>query len=394
MRAKAKAIANSTAIGGVRGRPHAVKVAPLQTQRRKPTMHIAAATSARTLNRADPRWAAVVARDPGADGQFVYSVRTTGVYCRPSCASRRARRENVEFHESPAAARLAGFRACKRCRPDEARGAATAQWVAQLCRFIASTDRSPSLDELSRQAGLSKFHLLRTFKHATGLTPAAYARGLRAHALRESLARGGEVTHALYGAGYGSQGRFYAESDGILGMTPTQFKRGGIDAGIRYALGACSLGMVLVAQSERGICAILIGDDSTTLVQDLERRFHRATIAPDASGLDGALATVIRLADFPALGTDLPLDIRGTAFQQRVWKALRGIAPGTTISYAELARRIGAATAVRAVAQACANNAIALAIPCHRVVRSDGALAGYCWGVERKRELLEREKRK
>ncbi len=354
-------------------------------------MHLAAAMPASSRKRADLRWAAVVARDASADGQFVYCVRTTGVYCRPSCASRRARRENVEFHESPAAARQAGFRACKRCRPDEARGAATARLIAQLCRYIASSERSPSLDELSRHGGLSKFHLLRTFKQATGLTPAAYARGLRAHALRESLAGGGEVTHALYGAGYGSQGRFYAESDEILGMTPTQFKRGGIDAEIRYALGGSSLGTVLVAQSERGICAILIGDDPKTLVRDLERRFHRARIAPDESGLDGALAAVIRLADSPALGTDLPLDIRGTAFQQRVWNALRGIAPGTTISYAELARRIGAPTAVRAVAQACANNAIALAIPCHRVVRSDGALAGYRWGIERKRELLVRE---
>lgn len=340
----------------------------------------------------DPRWAAVLARDPAADGQFVYAVRTTGVYCRPSCPSRRARPENVVFHPTPADAQRAGFRPCRRCRPDEASLAAQhAATVAELCRFIDGADELPTLAELARRAGLSTYHLHRVFKAVTGLTPRAYARAQRAQRVRDELARRDSVTDAILEAGYNSSGRFYAESNGILGMTPRSYRAGAPDMTIRFAVGECSLGAILVAQSERGICAILMGDEAEVLVRDLQDRFPSARLVGGDAGFEELVARVVGFVEAPRIGLELPLDVRGTAFQQRVWQALRDIPAGETVSYSELAQRIGAPKAVRAVAGACAANALAVAIPCHRVLRNDGALSGYRWGVERKRALLERE---
>jgi AraC family transcriptional regulator, regulatory protein of adaptative response / methylated-DNA-[protein]-cysteine methyltransferase len=340
----------------------------------------------------DPRWSAVVARDRSADGRFVYSVRTTGVYCRPSCAARLARPENVRFHETCADAEKAGFRACKRCRPDQPslseRHAAT---VAEICRLIETADEVPDLDDLAHRAGLSPYHFHRVFKAVTGLTPKGYAAADRAKRVRDELSRSGSVTEAIYGAGFNSNGRFYATSDRVLGMTPTDYRAGGANTDIRFAVGECSLGSILVAGSDRGVCAILMGDDPDALVRDLQDRFPRARLIGGEADFEAWVAEVVGFVEAPALGLDLPLDVRGTAFQQRVWQALREIPAGSTASYTDIANRIGAPKAVRAVARACGANALAVAIPCHRVVRNDGALSGYRWGVERKRALLERE---
>ncbi len=350
--------------------------------------------SAAAATLADPRWAAVVARDPVADGRFLYSVRTTGVYCRPSCASRRARPEHVAFHLTSADAERAGFRPCQRCRPDLPPLAEQhATTVASLCRFIENAEQAPSLEALAKQAGLSASHLHRTFKAATGLTPKAYAAAHRARRMRAELARSDSVTEAIYDAGYNSNGRFYAQSNDMLGMTPSRYRAGGADTDIRFAIGECSLGAILVAASEVGVCAIMIGDDPDALARDLQDRFPRAELIGGDVGFEELVAKVVGLVEAPGLGLDLPLDVRGTAFQQRVWQALREIPSGKTLSYADLAKRIGAPKSVRAVAQACGANAIAVAIPCHRVVRNNGALAGYRWGVERKRALLDRESR-
>jgi AraC family transcriptional regulator, regulatory protein of adaptative response / methylated-DNA-[protein]-cysteine methyltransferase len=340
----------------------------------------------------DPRWAAVVGRDPSADGTFFYAVKTTGVYCRPSCGARTPRPGNVAFYRTAADAERAGFRACKRCKPD--RGSLSehhAATVAELCRFIERAEQPPTLEELADRAQLSAYHLHRVFKSVTGLTPKAYAAAHRAKRVRQQLARGGTVTDAIYGAGYNSNGRFYGESNQLLGMTPTRYRAGGAETRIRFAVGECSLGAILVAQSDRGVCAILMGDDPNALVRDLEDRFPQAELIGGDAAFEQLIARVVGFVETPALGLDLPLDVRGTAFQQRVWRALRKIPSGRTVSYAELAKRIGAPKSVRAVAQACAANPLAVAIPCHRVVRSDGGLSGYRWGVERKQALLERE---
>jgi AraC family transcriptional regulator of adaptative response/methylated-DNA-[protein]-cysteine methyltransferase len=343
----------------------------------------------------DARWAALRARDRAADGTFVYSVATTGVYCRPSCAARPARPENVAFHATPADAERAGFRACKRCKPDQAPLAERqAAQVAALCRMIEDADQVPTLEQLAGRAGLSAFHTHRMFKAVTGVTPRAYAAAHRARRMRGELARRATVTEAIYGAGYGSSARFYEASNAVLGMTPTAYRAGGTGAEIRFAIGQCSLGAILVAATERGVCAILLGDDPEALAHDLERRFPRARLVGADPAFERLVAQVVGLVEQPGVGAELPLDIRGTAFQQRVWKALRRIPAGRTASYRDIARRIGAPRAVRAVAQACAANAIAVAIPCHRVVRTDGDLSGYRWGVERKRALLDREARR
>jgi AraC family transcriptional regulator of adaptative response/methylated-DNA-[protein]-cysteine methyltransferase len=336
--------------------------------------------------------AAVTARDPQQDGKFFYSVKTTGVYCRPSCAARTARPENVAFHLTAADAERAGFRPCKRCKPDQPSLAERqAAKVAELCRFIESAAEIPSLDELAQRAGISPYHLHRVFKDATGLTPKAYAAAHRAKRMRHELDRSDTVTDAIYGAGYGSNGRFYAESNQLLGMTPSEYRAGGADTEIRFAVGECSLGSILVAQSARGVCAILMGDDPDELARDLQDRFAHARLVGGDAEFEQLIAKVVGFVEAPRLGLDLPLDVRGTAFQQRVWQALREIPVGKTVSYTDLAKRIGLPKSVRAVAQACAANALAVAIPCHRVVRNDGALSGYRWGVERKRALLERE---
>jgi AraC family transcriptional regulator of adaptative response/methylated-DNA-[protein]-cysteine methyltransferase len=341
----------------------------------------------------DPRWAAVAARDATADGQFFYSVKSTGVYCRPSCAARQPRPENVAFHATAADAERAGFRPCKRCKPDQpARNEQQAAQVAALCRFIENADETPTLGQLAGRAGLSSFHLHRIFKEVTGLTPKAYAAAHRDRRVREALARGGTtVTDAIYDAGYNSNGRFYERSNEVLGMTPTRFRAGGADTDIRFAIGECALGAILVAQSERGVCAIALGDDPDALARELQDRFPQARLIGGDPAFEQLVARVVGFVEAPGLGLDLPLDVRGTAFQQRVWQALREIPPGSTASYAEIAERIGSPKSVRAVAQACGANALAVAIPCHRVVRSDGALSGYRWGVERKSALLKRE---
>ena len=341
---------------------------------------------------ADPRWAAVVARDPAADGRFFYSVRTTGVYCRPSCGARPARPENVDFHASAADAERAGFRPCKRCKPDQPpRAQQLAAQVAALCRFIEEAEQPPTLDELAERAGLSSHHLHRLFKQVTGLTPKAYAAAHRASRVRRELDRSDTVTDAIYDAGYNSNGRFYADSNELLGMTPTAWRDGGADTEIRFAIGQCALGAILVAQSARGICAITLGDDAGGLARELQDRFPKARLIGGDADFERLVAQVVGFVEAPQLGLDLPLDVRGTAFQQRVWQALRRIPAGRTASYAEVAEGIGAPKSVRAVAQACGANPLAVAIPCHRVVRSDGGLSGYRWGVERKGELLRRE---
>lgn len=341
---------------------------------------------------ADPRWAAIAARDARADGQFFYSVRTTGVFCQPSCGARTPRPENVAFHATMADAERAGFRPCRRCKPDQPSLAAQqASMVADLCRHIEQAEQAPTLDELAARVALSPFHLHRVFKAITGVTPRAYARAQRAERVRRELTAADTVTEAIYGAGYNSGSRFYEQADQMLGMTPTRFRAGGADTQIHFAIGQCSLGAILVARSPRGVCAIALGDDPQVLARELQDRFPQARLIGGDASFERLVAQVVGLVEAPQLGLDLPLDVRGTAFQQRVWQALRQIPAGQTLSYAELAERIGAPTAVRAVAQACGANALAVAIPCHRVVRSDGALSGYRWGVERKRALLERE---
>ncbi len=340
----------------------------------------------------DPRWAAVVAHDARADGTFFYAVRTTGVYCRPSCGARAARPENVEFHATSADAERAGFRPCKRCKPDQIPLAEQhAGTIAELCRLIESAEHAPTLARLAQHAGMSTFHLHRLFKAITGVTPKQYAAAHRVKRVRSELGRSSTVTEAIYGAGYNSNGRFYEQSNEVLGMTPTEYRAGGANTEIRFAIGECSLGSILVAASERGVCAILIGDDPDALARDLQDRFPRAHLIGGDAPFEQLVAKVVGFVEAPALGLDLPLDVRGTAFQQRVWQALREIPVGRTVSYSQIANRIGAPKAVRAVGAAIGANPLAVAIPCHRVIRNDGSLCGYRWGVERKRALIERE---
>ena len=340
----------------------------------------------------EQRWAAVLHRDSHADGHFYYSVKTTGVYCRPSCASRPALRKNVNFHTNCEGAERAGFRACKRCRPNSPDLAGRhAAAVARACRLIETGDETPKLDALAAAAGMSRFHFHRVFKSLTGLTPNAFAAARRARRVRDGLPNHGKVSDAIYNAGFNSNGRFYAKSNELLGMAPTSFRTGGTGESIRFAVGECSLGSILVATTDKGLCAIALGDDPDALLRDLQDRFPKAHLVGGDQNFETLVARVVGFVEAPALGLDLPLDVRGTAFQQRVWQALSQIPAGSTESYAQVASRIGAPKSTRAVAQACAANAIAVAIPCHRVIRNDGGLSGYRWGVARKRTLLDRE---
>ncbi|WP_420840747.1 bifunctional DNA-binding transcriptional regulator/O6-methylguanine-DNA methyltransferase Ada [Herbaspirillum robiniae] len=347
----------------------------------------------------DARWAAVQQRDKAADGSFYYSVSSTGVYCRPSCAARPALRKNVAFHDSCAAAEAAGFRACKRCKPDqpplEERQALA---VEQACRLIAEADErgdgAPDLATLAEAVGISRYHFHRIFKQHTGLTPKAYADGRRAERMRSRLPGSASVTEAMYDAGFSSSGRFYEQSAGQLGMKPGAYRSGGGGERIRFAVAQCWLGELLVAATDKGICAVALGDDAEALVKELQDRFPKAELVGGDAGFEQTVAQVLGAIDDPGRGAELPLDVRGTAFQQRVWQALRGVPPGVTLSYSELAERVGSPAAVRAVASACANNNIALLIPCHRIVRLDGSPSGYRWGVERKQALLDKERRK
>ncbi|WEK07523.1 MAG: bifunctional DNA-binding transcriptional regulator/O6-methylguanine-DNA methyltransferase Ada [Candidatus Pseudomonas colombiensis] len=340
----------------------------------------------------DPRWQSVLARDASADGQFVYAVKTTGVYCRPSSLSRLPRPQNVEFFDSAAAAEAAGYRPSKRAAGDQTQLAAQhAALVAAACRQIEDAETAPTLNQLAQGAGISAFHFHRVFKAATGLTPKGYANAHRALKVRQHLHSGQSVTDALYDAGFNSNSRFYETADQVLGMKPSDYRAGGANSDIRFAVGQCSLGAILVAQSSRGVCAILLGDDPNDLVHELQDKFPRANLQGAEPDFEQLIAHVVGFIEAPGIGLNLPLDLRGTAFQERVWQALQSIPVGTTASYAEIAQRIGAPKATRAVAQACGANCLAVAIPCHRVVRSDGQLSGYRWGVERKRQLLERE---
>jgi len=340
----------------------------------------------------DRRWAAVLARDPTVDLRFVYAVKTTGVYGRPGSASRLPRAENVEFFDSAEAAEAAGYRRSRRAPADRDNMAVQhAAIVAAACRCMEACEEPPRLEELARTARLSPWHFHRVFKSVTGITPRDYADACRAKRLRHELRNEQSVTDTIYRAGFRSSSRFYESSGQLLGMTPSNFRAGGAKMQIHFAVGECSLGSILVARSPRGVCAISIGDDPAALVKDLQDRFGRATLIGDDASFERLIARVVGLVEVPRLGLDLPLDVRGTAFQQRVWRALRDIPPGTTASYAQIAARIGAPKAARAVARACAANPLAVVIPCHRVVRSDGAISGYRWGVERKRQLLRRE---
>jgi AraC family transcriptional regulator of adaptative response/methylated-DNA-[protein]-cysteine methyltransferase len=340
----------------------------------------------------DPRWVRVLARDRTADGKFWYSVVTTGVYCRPSCPSRTANPKNVQLHDTLADAKATGFRPCKRCHPDGLSiDAENAALVARACRLIEQSEEEPSLNVLAEAVGRSASYFHRSFKTVTGLTPKVYAAAHRASKVRNGLASGSSVTEAIYDAGYNSSGRFYEKSTDMLGMTPTQFKAGGANEEIRFALGQTSLGAILVASSERGVASILLGNDPDALLRQLQDRFPKAKLIGADRDYEALVARVVGFIEAPQIGLNLPLDVRGTAFQRRVWQALQEIPVGQTASYAEIAQRIGSPKAIRAVAGACAANNLAVVIPCHRVVRNDGALSGYAWGVERKKALLDRE---
>ena len=342
----------------------------------------------------DARWAAALARDPSCDGEFFICVTTTGIYCRPSCPARRPKRENVRFLSTRAQAEAAGFRPCKRCRPDQQPAAERyAEKVAEACRRIESAECEPALAELAAAVGMSPYHFHRIFKVQLGVTPKAYAAAHRRKLLRDQLPGSRSVTDAIYESGFNSASRFYAGAKEALGMTPKRFRARGVRETIRYAIAKCSLGRALVAGSDKGIAAILLGDDTAALKRELQSRFANAELIGGDKSFAKLVASAVAFVDAPAARCDLPLDMRGTAFQHRVWAALRDIAPGSTSTYAEIAARIGRPKAVRAVAAACAANQVAIAIPCHRVIRQDGSLAGYRWGTKRKAALLKREAR-
>ena len=333
------------------------------------------------------RWKAVQGRDPAADVQFVTAVRTTGIYCRPTCRVRPPLRENVKFYDTPADAVRAGYRACKRCW---SLPKTTPEPILAAIRHIDESDEPPSLSALADAVGLSAFHLHRQFKRFTGVTPKAYIAAKRQERLQAELRGGGTVTDSLYAAGYATSSRMYEESGQVLGMTPTTFRKGGAGEVIRYATARCSLGRVIVCATGRGVCLIAFADTDQELVVEMRARFPGATAKPAAPGFASTVAAVVRMADGgPA--ADLPLDVRGTAFQRRVWEKLRSVPAGTTVTYAELAARVGRPKAARAVGTACGANPISLLVPCHRAVGTDGTLHGYRWGLKRKRRLLDRE---
>jgi AraC family transcriptional regulator, regulatory protein of adaptative response / methylated-DNA-[protein]-cysteine methyltransferase len=338
-------------------------------------------------------WTAVLAHDARADGSFFYSVKTTGVYCRPGCASRQPRRENVAFWETAAAAAAAGFRPCKRCRPNEASAAARhVAAIERACALIREREGLPSLVELAAAARISRFHFHRVFKQVTGATPREWGKAHRLGRFADRLDAGEKVADAVYAAGFGASSRAYAAAPGGLGMTPDARRRGGSGETIRFATVATPLGWALVAATARGICMTALGDDPASLEGELRRRFPAALIWPADDALAKWTEDIVAFINDPAEQPELPLDIRGTAFQAQVWRALQKIPPGKTATYRDVAAALGRPQAVRAVAQACANNKLALLVPCHRVIRSDGELAGYRWGVERKRALLARER--
>jgi AraC family transcriptional regulator, regulatory protein of adaptative response / methylated-DNA-[protein]-cysteine methyltransferase len=340
----------------------------------------------------DPRWDAVVARDAAHDGEFVFAVSSTGVYCRPSCAARRPRRENVRFFARPEQAEQEGYRACLRCRPKAIHGNSETDGVKAICRFIEQhLDESLTLDRLGKEFRQSPFHLQRRFKAVLGITPRAYADSCRLRMLKRNLQAGDSVTRAMYDAGYGSSSRLYERTASQLGMTPDKYRRGAIAASIRYTCTDSPLGRMLVAATERGICSIQFGRSDGELLAGLKREFPFAARKVDEGGLQSWASALLKHMRGKDLDGSLPLDIRATAFQRRVWAYLQSIPFGATRSYSEVAKGIGQPRACRAVARACATNPVAVAIPCHRVVREDGSMGGYRWGVERKKALLEME---
>lgn len=340
----------------------------------------------------EARWQALSDRNREADGHFVYAVKTTGIYCAPSCPSRQPNRQNVEFFADAAQAEAADYRPCKRCRQGRlSLQQQYSQQVEQACRLLENAEKTPKLEEIASQVGLSAWHFHRIFKTFTGLTPRAYAIAKRQQRVRETLVASSSITDAILDAGYASNGNFYAHSPASLGMTPRAYRAGGKGMAVWFAIGRCSLGDILVAESPRGICAILLGDSPQALIESLQDHFPHAQLLGNDADFEYRVATVVGFVDQPAAELNLPLDIRGTAFQQRVWRALRTIPPGETLSYSQVAERIGSPKAVRAVAGACAANLLAVAIPCHRVVKNDGNISGYRWGVARKKSLLEKE---
>lgn len=339
----------------------------------------------------DDRWKALATRSLAVN-DFFYGVKTTRIYCRPTCASRLPKPENVQFFESCAAAEAAGFRACKRCQPDaRSPQQQQADRIAAICREIDASDASIPLKDLAARAGLSPFHFQRVFKAIVGMTPKQYAVAKRASKVRQTLTTSHSVTEAVYEAGFGTGSSFYREATEMLGMQPRTYRKGADGVTIRYAVKPCDLGWVLVAATDRGICAIEFGDDSESAIQPFQARFPNATLEANDPEFDRWVEGVIALIHTPQQNLDLPLDIQGTVFQQQVWQALRAIPPGQTVSYSQIAERLGKPKAVRAVASACAANQLAVAIPCHRVIGSRGALTGYRWGVHRKQALLQRE---
>lgn len=340
----------------------------------------------------DDRWRDLCARTRRPRRPFVYAVRTTGVFCIPGCAARRPRRENVEFFDSPAAAAAAGFRPCMRCRPGLPGDRDRAEAVLRACRRLENDDPAPSLADLAAEARYSTGYFARLFRTHLGLSPRRYGAALRAGRLAGALETGGSVLDAMFYAGYGAASRGYEAAGRTLGMTPSTRQRGGAGEAIRYAVGDSALGPILVAGTARGLCAIAFGENETALVDDLRRQFPAAALEPAGTAFRDWLDAVLTVIETPEAGHDLPLDIQGTAFQRRVWDALSDIPPGQTMSYAELAARIGQPGSARAVAGACAANRLAVAVPCHRAVRGDGGLAGYRWGIRRKKALLDRER--
>ena len=345
----------------------------------------ARATDARATD--DARWQAVLAREAG---QFLYGVVTMGVYCRPTCPSPRPKRANVRFFADSAAARAAGLRACRRCDPDGTRAALARAVVADACAAIEAAETIPALATLAQRSGYSRFHFLRLFRDHTGLTPRSYAEGVRARRLAAALAAGNRVADAIAAAGYGSESRVY-EAPELLGMTPGAARRGGAGETIRTALAESPFGRLLVAATAKGVCFLGFAEPDDALLGDLRQRFPRARIVADEAGLAAIVGAVVAFMAEPRAALELPLDLRGTAFQLRVWEALRRIPLGRTTTYAALAAAIGAPRAVRAVARGCARNPVSLAVPCHRVLGADGALTGYRWGIPRKQALLARE---
>jgi len=340
----------------------------------------------------DTRWQAVLARDRSADGEFVYAVKSTGVYCRPSCPSRKPHFESVAFFAGPKEAEGAGYRACRRCKPKEAEPQSA--WLAKVCRALEENlERNLSLAELARQAGVSAFHLQRTFKERLGVSPREYQEALRIRRVKQGLANGASITDAIFDAGYGSSSRFYENATENLGMSPFTFKRRGSGQAIRYTMFRSMLGATLIATTDQGVCSIAFGDLETELEGGLREQFSGAMITRDDEGLRNHRTAMEGYLAGQHTSLGLPLDIRATAFQQRVWKLLGTIPYGETRSYSEVAAALGEPRGARAVARACASNPVAIAVPCHRVVRTGGDLAGYRWGVERKQKLLERERR-